>query len=257
MNVIDLIDYIVVEDQLRNVDANIVILFNKQFSSTTRALLRSPTTILVVGSRPLLTFDFHHHHILASPAAILVAKSQRLNRSRLLPGHHVYRRVIIRIQRPDGAGEAYFCRGHGKPCDFLNVQVVADKTGRIRHTITSLSGSTHDKSAAVWSVYFRHFLDTLPAKYVVLGDAAYRHLYLRVITPVVQRQQLNVDQHAYNNACTHIRQIVERSIGTTERKWRIQQLKENRITAKKGITFAAPCTITAAMLHNRFTNFLQ
>ena len=59
MNVIDLIDYIVVEDQLRNVDANIVILFNKQFSSTTRALLRSPTTILVVGSRPLLTFDFH------------------------------------------------------------------------------------------------------------------------------------------------------------------------------------------------------
>jgi len=139
---------------------------------------------------------------------------------------------------------------HGAP----NVLI---RPWRIRHIISGLSGSTHDKTAAAWSVHFRQFLDALAGNYVVLGDAAYRGLHPQVITPVTQRQQLNVHQQAYNNACTRIRQIVERSIGATELKWRIQQLKENRIAAKKGVTFAAQCTIAAAVLHNRFTNFLQ
>jgi hypothetical protein len=36
----------------------------------------------------------------------------------------------------------------------------------------------------------------------------------------------------------------------------MQQLKENRLPAKKGVMFAAECTVAAAVLPNRFTNFL-
>jgi len=42
----------------------------------------------------------------------------------------------------------------------------------------------------------------------------------------------------------------------TQLKWRVQQLKET-VAVKKGVAFAAQCTIAAAVLHNRFTNFLQ
>jgi hypothetical protein len=128
-------------------------------------------------------------------------------------------------------------------------------TGRVRHIITGLSGSTHDKTAAGWSVELRRFLDGLPDGYVVLGDAAYRGLHRRVITPIVGRA-LTPGQQAYNDSCTRIRQIVERTIGATELKWRIQQLKDNRLAGKKGVVFASQCTVAAAVLHNRFTNFL-
>ena len=40
---------------------------------------------------------------------------------------------IIAIQRPDHAGDAYFCGRHGKSRDSLNTQFVCDKFGRIRH----------------------------------------------------------------------------------------------------------------------------
>jgi len=122
--------------------------------------------------------------------------------------------------------------------------------------ITGLSGTTHDKTAAGWSVQLRQFLDALPDDYVILVDAAHRGLHERVVTPVVGRN-LAADHEAYNASCTHICQIVERSISATQLKWRIQQLKENRIAAKKGDVFASQCTIAAAVLHNRFTNFLQ
>ena len=163
---------------------------------------------------------------------------------------------IVRIQRPDGAGDAFFCGRHGKSCDSLNVQYITDSKGQVRHVITGLAGSTHDKTAASWSIALRQFLDALPDGYVMLGDAAYRGLHDRVITPVIGRN-LTPDQEEYNASCTRIRQIVERSIGATQLKWRVQQLKENRLAAKKGIAFAAQCTIAAAVLHNRFTNFLQ
>jgi len=90
----------------------------------------------------------------------------------------------------------------------------------------------------------------------VLGDAAYRGLHARVITPVVSRQRLTQAEQDYNNACTRTRQIVERSIGASQLKWRMQQLKENRLAAKKGVIFASQCTMAAAILHNRFTNFI-
>ena len=76
---------------------------------------------------------------------------------------------IVKIQRPDHAGDAYFCGRHGKSCDSINVQYVNDKEGRVYHIITGLSGSTHDKTAANWSREFMFFLDNLPAGYVVLG----------------------------------------------------------------------------------------
>ena len=162
---------------------------------------------------------------------------------------------IVRVQRPDGAGDAYFCGRHGKSCDSLNVQYVTDKRGRVRHIITGCAGSTHDKTAASWSLQLRRFLDNLPPGYVVLGDPAYRGLHRNVITTITGHN-LTQQQQRFNDACTRMRQIVERCIGASQLKWRIQQLKDNRIAAKKGVVFASRCTIAAAVLHNRFTNFL-
>jgi len=162
---------------------------------------------------------------------------------------------IVKIQRPDHAGDAYFCGRHGKSCDSINVQYITDCFGRIRHVITGLSGATHDKTAAAWSAEFMAFLNQLPVGYVVLGDPAYRGLHPNVITTFtgahLTQQQLN-----FNNDCTRLRQIVERTIGAAQLKWRVQQLKDNRLAAKKGVLFAAQCTLAAAVLHNRFTNFL-
>ena len=90
---------------------------------------------------------------------------------------------------------------------------------------------------------------------MVLGDAAYRGFHPKVITPFVGNY-LSAQQQQYNQSCTRMRQIVERSIGASQLKWRMQQLKENRLAAKKGVLFAAQCTVAAAVLHNRFTNFL-
>jgi len=85
---------------------------------------------------------------------------------------------FVRIQRPDGAGDAFFCGRHGKSCESLNVQYVTDSKGPVRHVITGLaSSSTHDKTAASWSIALRQFLDALPDGYVMLGDAAYRGLH--------------------------------------------------------------------------------
>jgi len=162
---------------------------------------------------------------------------------------------IVKVQRPDGAGDAYFCGRHGKSCDSINVQYVTDKWGRVRHIITGCAGSTHDKTAASWSGELRQFLDNLPAGYVVLGDPAYRGLHRNVVTTFTGHNLLP-QQQQFNAACTRLRQIVERSIGASQLKWRIQQLKENRIAAKKGVMFAAHCTVAAAVLHNRYSNFL-
>ena len=162
---------------------------------------------------------------------------------------------IVKVQRPDGAGDAYFCGRHGKSCDSINVQYVTDKRGRVRHIVTGCAGSTHDKTAASWSVELRQFLDNLPAGYVVLGDPAYRGLHRNVVTTFTGHNLLPQHQQ-FNSACTRLRQIVERSIGASQLKWRLQQLKENRIAAKKGVLFTAQCTVAAAVLHNRFSNFL-
>ena len=43
---------------------------------------------------------------------------------------------VVKIQRPDHAGDAYFCGRHGKSCDSINVQYVNDRYGQVRHVIT-------------------------------------------------------------------------------------------------------------------------
>ncbi|XP_064646200.1 uncharacterized protein LOC135499385 [Lineus longissimus] len=164
--------------------------------------------------------------------------------------------VIIKIQRPDHAGDAYYCGRHGKGCDSINVQIICDKFGRIRHVITGIPGATHDKTAAEFCRQFRTFLDGLPPGYVVLGDPAYRGLHPSVLHTFIGRN-LNPAQLQFNDRCTRLRQIVERTIGANELKWRMNQLKENRYPAKSGPEFASMCTIATCVLHNRFTNFLN
>ena len=58
--------------------------------------------------------------------------------------------VIIRIQRPDHAGNAYYCGRNGKACDSLNVQVVCDRFGVIRYALAGVPGAAHDANAIGW-----------------------------------------------------------------------------------------------------------
>ena len=162
---------------------------------------------------------------------------------------------IVKIQRPDHSGDAFFCGRPGKSCDGINVQYVVDRRGQIRHIVTGIPGSSHDATAIRWSNTFMTFLDNLPENFVVLGDPAYRGVHEKLLHTYIGRN-LTHAQLRYNQSATRIRQIVERSIGASQLKWRIQQLKENRLPAKNNTDFASKCTIAAAVLHNRFTNFL-
>ncbi|XP_064620630.1 uncharacterized protein LOC135483585 [Lineus longissimus] len=163
--------------------------------------------------------------------------------------------VIVKIQKPDRAGDAYYCGRPGKCCDSINVQYVVDRFGRVRHVISGVPGSTHDKTAAEWSRELFDFLDQLPEEYVMLGDPAYRNLHRSVLITFTGNN-LRQEQLDFNNRCTRLRQIVERSIGCTELIWRINQLKENRYAAKYGPVFPSKCTVATCVLHNLYTNFL-
>ncbi|ESO91476.1 hypothetical protein LOTGIDRAFT_153920 [Lottia gigantea] len=112
--------------------------------------------------------------------------------------------VIIRIQRPDHAGDAYYCGRHGKSCDSIDVQYVCDKFGRIRHVISGLPGSTLDKIVAEWSPEFMQYLHTLPNDVVVLGDPSYRNLHPSVMHTFTGAN-LNQQQMQFNDTCTRQR----------------------------------------------------
>lgn len=162
---------------------------------------------------------------------------------------------IARIQRPDHAGNAYFCGRHGKSCDSLNTQYVTDQFGQVRHIITGLPGSTHDKTATEWSRTFMDFLDNLPDGYITIGDPAYRNLH-RNVGHRFMGHGLTEEQQQFNDDITRLRQVVERTIGATQLKWRMAQMKENRLAAKGGIIFASKLIVSMAVLHNRYTNYL-
>ena len=66
--------------------------------------------------------------------------------------------MIVKIQRPAHAGDAFFCGRRGKSCDALNVQYVADKFGMVRFMITGIPGSTPDKTATEWSPELIQFM---------------------------------------------------------------------------------------------------
>lgn len=80
---------------------------------------------------------------------------------------------ILNIQRPNGAGDAFYCGRPGKSFDSLNIQYVADLSGNIIHIITGVPGRTHDRNALEWSFRFRAWSDNLPHNFCVLGDSAY------------------------------------------------------------------------------------
>ena len=61
--------------------------------------------------------------------------------------------------------------------------------------------------------------------------------------------------HFYREA-SKIRSKVENVIGVQECIWRILMTKENRVPAKSGLAFACDIALSAAVLHNRFTNFV-
>ena len=162
--------------------------------------------------------------------------------------------VIIPIQQPDNAGNAYYCGRPGKACHSLNVQIAVDKFGVIRWIVTGPTGASHDKTALQWSRTFMNFLENLPPPYVVIGDGAYQGIRHNLLTPF--RGPLNQEQLDFNNRVSSARQVVERSIGALQIKWRALQHKENRQPAKITVDFACRCCIAAAVLHNRYTNYI-
>ena len=88
--------------------------------------------------------------------------------------------MIVKIQRPAHAGDAFFCCLRGKSCDSLNVQYIVVKFGVVRFMISGIPGSTHDKTATEWSDELLKYLNQLPDD-VVIGDAAYKALHPKVL----------------------------------------------------------------------------
>ena len=58
---------------------------------------------------------------------------------------------IAHIQRPDNAGDNFYCGSPGKCIDSLNIQYVCNLNGRIMQIVTGVSGRSHDRSAIEWS----------------------------------------------------------------------------------------------------------
>jgi len=88
----------------------------------------------------------------------------------------------VPISRPAGSGDAYFCGRPGKHYDSICVQYFADCNGQIRHIITGLPGSTHDKTAVEFSQHVKNYLDNIPPFYAILADSAYVGLHVKIIT---------------------------------------------------------------------------
>ncbi len=166
--------------------------------------------------------------------------------------------MIQPIQRPSHAGDVFFCGRKGKQCDSLNIQIVSDRFGVIRHIVAGVPGSSHDSVAIRQSPWFMRYLAALPQPYVVVGDIAYIGLSPNLMTPhrKPRGRNLSPQERQENKLISSKRILAERVNNCLEVKWRMNQQKENRLPALKGPDFAAKCMIAAAVLHNRFTNFI-
>jgi hypothetical protein len=167
--------------------------------------------------------------------------------------------VIIGTQRGDNMGDAGYCGR--KACDGINGQVIVDKRGRIRHVISGCLASMHDVAATRLSPEFMAFLQQLPHPYYVVDDSGYLGLSQKVVVPFTltaaqQRNPANAHMVAFNKQLSKQRVVVEHVIGALECKFRLLQLKENRIAAKTGIEFPSQCLLAAAVLHNLYTNYI-
>lgn len=161
---------------------------------------------------------------------------------------------ILHIQRPDHAGDAFYCGRPGKCIDSLNIQYVVDLNGNIIHVFTGVVGRAHDRNAIEWSHRFTNWLENLPQEFCVLGDSAYVGLHRNCLT--ILRNPQTQEQRAFNIIAKSIRVLVENTIGANETIWRGIMSKENRLPAKIVPDFAGNVVISAAVLHNRFTNYL-
>ena len=125
----------------------------------------------------------------------------------------------------------------------------------IYKVVFSFTGAMHDKTAIEFSSKFLNFLNGLPSDVAVIGDAAYRGVHPQVIVPYTRN--LSSSQEGFNQQITSLRQVVERSIGALQTKWRILQLKENRLPAKINVSFASKCFVACCVLHNKYTNYIS
>lgn len=176
----------------------------------------------------------------------------------MLAGRHVVCLVdgfISHIQRPDHAGDAYYCGRPGKCFDSLNIQYVVDLNGTIRHLVVGVVGRAHDRNAIEWSPRFRDWLEELPRQYCCLADSAYVGFHQNCLTII--RNPRTPEQQNFNREARRIRVLVENAIGANETIWRATMSKENRLPAKKGVDFAGNIVFSAAILHNRFTNYIN
>ena len=123
----------------------------------------------------------------------------------------------------------------------------------MRHIFTGVPGRAHDRNAIEWDIELLQWLNTLPPNYVLLSDSAYEGFHTNVMhlfrNPQTDRQR-NV-----NRLGRKLRVKIENVIGANECIWRALMRKENRLPALKGVRFPNNCAISAAVLHNRFTNY--
>lgn len=161
---------------------------------------------------------------------------------------------LLKIQRPDRARDEFYTGRPGKCYDSMNVQYVCDLHGKILHVVTGISGRAHDKNGIEWSPRLRAWLDNLPGNYCILGDSAYLGYHPKCLA--LYRNPQGAQQTEFNRRGSSIRTKVENVIGAQECIWRLLMTKENRVPAKKGLEFPCDLVLTAAVLHNRFSNYL-
>lgn len=161
---------------------------------------------------------------------------------------------LMKIQRPDHARDEFYSARPGKYYDCMNIQYVCDLDGKIIHVLTGVSGRAHDKNAIEWSPRLRTWLDNLPPNHYILGDSAYMGYHEKCLT--LHRNPSSQQQH-FNLQASRIRSKVENVIGAQQCIWRILMTKENRVPAKSGLTFPCDVCLSAATLHNRFTNYVE
>ncbi|XP_067272573.1 putative nuclease HARBI1 [Pseudorasbora parva] len=118
----------------------------------------------------------------------------------------------VRIQAPRTHEDQYVNR---KNYHSVNVQLVCDHLCRIRNVVASWPGSTHDSRILTESKIGRDFEAGMHGG-LLLGDSGYP-CRPWLMTPFMN--PLNAAQERYNNALTHTRSIIERTIGQLKRRF--------------------------------------
>jgi len=129
----------------------------------------------------LITFDLQQTHPLpklSTSKAYYLCQIWLYNLGWWVTGHKMWQIVSSAAIHCTGT---FYCRTSRKCVvlqspsgDSVNVQYMTDCHGLVHHIVTGLSGSTHNKTAAAWSLEPCQLLDNLLPSHVMLGDPAYR-----------------------------------------------------------------------------------